>query len=751
MKSSEMSHFKKQQKLLEKYFSQIKNNNQIVLSYQEFLNEVSKNPRLHLRNIFQFFADMVNTYVPEGVDEYPESEESVGFLQYDMRKLLEEDVDEPFFADRLLANRFMKLIDGLQTGGYRNQIYLIEGPAGSGKSTFLNNLLKKLELYTRSEQGKLFATQWKIPLSTLVSTDAEKTRGADLIFSCPHNDHPILFIPRHMRMDFLKELITDKEFFSHIEEDSAYKWLRQAESCPICKSIFDHLLPLVSNPLDVFNFIQAKPRFFDRSMGHGIVVWNPGDKSIDRFFHNARIEEALNELFKSDVVSYKYSDYAFSNNGVYVLMDIKENNINRFLNLHGIISDGIHKVENLEEHILSLFVGIINPEDKKHFENIQSFQDRIVTLNISYVLDFKTEVKIYENKFGEHIKSLFLPRVLDNFARVIISTRMDTEMSVMRNWLTSVDYYTKFIDKNLLLLRMELYRGNIPSWIRREDEQRFTRKIRLNLLEQAEKEGKKGISGRLSLVLFSDFLQQFADEPFITMTMLRQFFAAQPEKIASTIPPGFIDDLTKIYEINILQEVREAMYEPNEQKIKNEIADYLFSLTLDEGEEFTSPYTGDQLKASEDWWKTIEVYLYGENAQYSSIRKDIRSEFVAKTVAQEIKLQNKPLEETELFQKLYASYVQNLQKNSLEPFVKNENYKRALQDFDKPEFSSYDEKIQKSITNLIRKLTRYYRSYYKERYNVQDLSDVEIERRALFIARYVIEKDLQVKYKNILS
>jgi len=252
-------------------------------------------------------------------------------------------------------------------------------------------------------------------------------------------------------------------------------------------------------------------------------------------------------------------------------------------------------------------------------------------------------------------------------------------------------------------------------------------------------------------VLFSDFLQQFADEPFITMTMLRQFFAAQPEKIASTIPPGFIDDLTKIYEINILQEVREAMYEPNEQKIKNEIADYLFSLTLDEGEEFTSPYTGDQLKASEDWWKTIEVYLYGKNAQYSSIRKDIRSEFVAKTVAQEVKLQNKPLEETELFQKLYTSYVQNIQKNSLEPFVKNENYKRALQDFDKPEFSSYDEKIQKSITNLIRKLTSYYRSYYKERYNVQDLSDEEITRRALFIARYVIEKDLQVKYKNILS
>jgi len=56
---------------------------------------------------------------------------------------------------------------------------------------------------------------------------------------------------------------------------------------------------------------------------------------------------------------------ALTNNGIYALMDIKDNNITRLLSLHGIISDGVHKVEHIEEKINTLFLGLVNPEDKK--------------------------------------------------------------------------------------------------------------------------------------------------------------------------------------------------------------------------------------------------------------------------------------------------------------------------------------------------------------------------------------------------
>lgn len=734
--------------ILKKYFINEKIDSQVILTYNDFLNEVANAPRIHLRNIFQYFHDMVRTFVPEGKDEYPETPDSVGFLYYDMHKLLEEGVDEPFFADRLFANRFMKLIDGLQTGGYRNQIYLIEGPAGSGKSTFLNNLLKKLQDYSRLPQGTIYTTLWKIRFSILEGNEKSKTSRYqdEYVFACPHNDHPILFIPPETRIEFLESLIGNGQRLSDILTQTSYKWLLKAQPCPICKTIFDQFVLYLENPMDVFTMIHARPMIFDRSIGKGIVVWNPGDKSIETYFRNSRVEEALNRFFKSDEVSFKYSDYAFSNNGIHVLMDVKENNVHRFLNLHGIISDGIHKVENLEERILSLFVGIINPEDREHFEKIPSFQDRIVSLQVSYVLDYQTEVKIFENKFGKNIKKKFLPRVLDNFAKIIVSTRLSTDMDVLRKWLKSVDYYTQFIDKNLLLLRMELYRGNIPRWLRHEDEKNFTRNIRLQILNQAEKEGKTGISGRQSLVLCSDLLQRYEDEPFITMDMIKEFFQSQPERIRSLIPPAFIDDLIKIYEINILQEVRQAMFEPNETKIKNEIADYLFSLTLDQNEEFISPYTGEQIVITEDWWNGIEIFIYGHNASFSSMRNDVRKEFISKTLAQEMKLQNKTLFETELFDKLYQNYMLNLQKNSLEPFAKNENYRRALFDYQQPDFNTYDEKVRKSIQHLVEKLYRFYYVDHKPGFEISEEQGIQ---RALYIARYVVEKDLPGKYKNL--
>ena len=104
------------------------------------------------------------------------------------------------------------------------------------------------------------------------------------------------------------------------------------------------------------------------------------------------IQTLLNNLLKSDEVRYIYSHLANTNNGVYALMDIKENNIKRLVDLHGIISDGVHKVEMAEERIKSMFVGLVNPEDKIHYENVKSFQDRIVHINIPYVLDYETEV-----------------------------------------------------------------------------------------------------------------------------------------------------------------------------------------------------------------------------------------------------------------------------------------------------------------------------------------------------------------------
>ncbi|MFH2095480.1 MAG: hypothetical protein ABIJ16_07240 [Bacteroidota bacterium] len=94
----------------------------LPISFNDFLYITSKNPEHVFRNIFQLFYDMIQHYVGEGADEYPITEDSVGFIEYDCSRLFQHNCDDPFFADRLFANRFMNLVEGFKKGVQNNRI-----------------------------------------------------------------------------------------------------------------------------------------------------------------------------------------------------------------------------------------------------------------------------------------------------------------------------------------------------------------------------------------------------------------------------------------------------------------------------------------------------------------------------------------------------------------------------------------------------------------------------------------------------
>ena len=87
-----------------------------AVPFEEFLKDVQKSPASMIRNVFQVFHDMFVEYVGEGLDEYPNDPESIQYVSYDCSRLLVEDADHPFFADRLFANRLVKIVRALRSG-----------------------------------------------------------------------------------------------------------------------------------------------------------------------------------------------------------------------------------------------------------------------------------------------------------------------------------------------------------------------------------------------------------------------------------------------------------------------------------------------------------------------------------------------------------------------------------------------------------------------------------------------------------
>ncbi len=741
-------------------------NHSKMIPFEDFLQVVQDNPVDTIRNVFQVFYDLFKAYVEKGDDEYPNDPESIQYVNYDCSRLFVENADHPFFADRLFANRLVNHVEALRVGAQQNKIYIFDGPHGCGKSTFLNNLLKRFEEYANAETGTRYETVWRLDSRLLPQKRSNETISilenlfqmqqnsnleqfkkvhsmalpeADANYvevPCPCHDHPLLLIPKSQRRGFLDDLFENNEFKHTLFTDKAYEWVFRDVPCTICGSLYESLLTRLKDPAKVFELVHAVPYTFNRRLGRGISVFSPGDKPVKKLIYtNEYLQREINRLFSdSNLVQYIYSLYAKTNNGIYALMDIKSHNIERLIELHNIISEGLHKVEDIEENVNSLFLALMNPEDKKNIKEFQSFSDRIVYINIPYVLDLNTEVKIYRNIFGSKIDGSFLPRVLHNFARVIISSRLNLRSEAMLEWIQKPEGYTRYCDKNLQLLKMEIYTGHIPGWLSEEDRKRLTAKRRRRIIGESENEGRQGISGRDSIKIFNAFYTTYAkSDEFINMAMLCKFFHGQKE-LKTFIPEGFLNSLLLMYDFSILQEVKESLYYYNEEQIHREILHYIFAINFDPGTVETCVFTGEKLHITEDLLDEFERKILGkklEKAKLLAFRSETQKEYTSQTLTQEIMVSGTSATETNLVKSLKERYEYNLKETVLDPFLKNENFRRAIKDFNKEDFKTYDKKIRADVTFLINNLmTRY-------RYTDQG---------ARAVCMYVVDNDLARRF-----
>ncbi|MBT8338747.1 MAG: serine protein kinase PrkA, partial [Desulfatitalea sp.] len=252
---------------------------QVPIPFNAFLEQVTQRPAALIRNVFQFFHDMVKAYVGEGVDEYLDDPESIKYVDYDCTRLFVEDSDHPFFADRLFANRLIKQVESMRQGAQQNKIYIFDGPHGCGKSTFLNNLLTKFEEYANTEAGCRYETIWRINLSEVEGSavsdetfsileklfqlqeesrqeqyDRIKSRVMQknghhfLEIPCPSHDNPLLMIPKAQRRAFFDDLFENDAFKYTLFTDKEYEWVFSDAPCTICSSVFDVLLHRLRDP-----------------------------------------------------------------------------------------------------------------------------------------------------------------------------------------------------------------------------------------------------------------------------------------------------------------------------------------------------------------------------------------------------------------------------------------------------------------------------------------------------------------------
>jgi hypothetical protein len=353
------------------------------------------------------------------------------------------------------------------------------------------------------------------------------------------------------------------------------------------------------------------------------------------------------------------------------------------------------------------------------------------------VMDLNTEVEIYRNIFGKHIDTSFLPRVLHNFARVIISTRMNVKSDALLEWIGEPKKYGLYCDENLQLLKMEIYTGYIPNWLSEEDRKRLTAKRRRRIIAESENEGEHGISGRDAIKIFNEFFSTYAkSDKLIDMAVLYNFFFKSSKDLVKMIPKGLLDSLLRLYDYTILQEVKESLYYYNEKQISKDIQNYLFAINFEIGSTEICTYTDQKLEITEDFLEAIERQLLGSSVDHEKrlvFREYTQKKYTSNTLTQEMNVEGRRIGETSVFKELHDRYVHNLKEKALDPFLENENFRRAIKDYGEKDFKTYSKKIKQDVRYLMRNLGK------KFRYTEKGAKEVCI---------YVIDSDIARKFAN---
>jgi hypothetical protein len=200
------------------------------------------------------------------------------------------------------------------------------------------------------------------------------------------------------------------------------------------------------------------------------------------------------------------------------------------------------------------------------------------------------------------------------------------------------------------------------------------------------------------------------------------------------IPSGFLDSLLRNYDYTILQEVKESLYYYNEEQISRDIQNYLFAVNFEPGAVETCTYTKERLEISEEFFEGLERRFLGPKADQDErhrFRKDTQKEYTSKTLTQEMIVEGKPVTTTHIYSNLHERYVYNLKEKVLDPFLENENFRRAIKDYGSEDYKTYDRKIREDVSYLITNLCKNFR------YTEQGAKEVCI---------YVIDNDLARKF-----
>jgi len=430
--------------------------------------------------------------------------------------------DELFGIDHVLA-QVMEFFRAAGNGSdAKKRLLLLWGPTSSGKSQFVTTLKKGLELFSRTESGRLFA-----------------------IDGCPMFENPLNAIPHSARKG-LKE-----EYGISIEGDL----------CPKCA------YRLQNEFGEDFWKIPVKRIFLSEMNRIGIGTFQPADKKsqsqseLTGSVNFAKLEEFGVE---SHPLAYNFDgELNISNRGVMEFIELLKVDPKFRYILLTLVQEKRIKTERFPLIYADLVpVGHSNETEFLKFrgdKTEEALHDRLWLIPFPYNLGVDNEVRIYEKlmKEADGFKNIHIaPHTLKIAAMFAILSRLEEPK-----------------DKSITILqKMHLYNG--------KDVDGFTKEDIKELQKSAEREGLDGVSPRYIINRLSACLAKHGATYITPISALRSIKEGLPTN--AKLDDEAVEKLENLVSLCVeeynkiaMNEVQKAFFVNFEYEINNLLENYL--------------------------------------------------------------------------------------------------------------------------------------------------------------------------------
>ncbi len=691
-----------------------------ILSFEEFMGRLEKNPLTFIRTTALYFKDLFEYYGRDENDNF---------------KLFQQSFPDsiPICGQHRAQKAIYENLINFCEEGFNNKFMLLVGPNGSSKTSIVKKLMLAAEAYSLTDEGTMYSFSWVFP----VESQVKGTLGLGRDYSSPgletfaHLDdveisailnselkeNPVLLIPKETRQILIDQYFeNDKNRLDTLRKSYLY----HGELSKKNQMIYDAMSKSYKGDhLAVLKHIRVERYNISRAHSSSAVTIEPQlhvDAKMQQITMDKRLA-ALPPSLQSLNLFQLQGEAVLANRGLLEFSDLLKRPLDAFKYLLMTMESKSINIQGMLIALDVLFMGTSNEIHLQAFKqhpDFNSFRGRMNFIRVPYLLSYTEEEKIYEDQIKNlDDRSTFEPYAIKALCLFAVLTRIRSSQEK--------HYKDKKIGKIIAHfnpLEKALYLGDtdLPERLNSDEKQTMTLS-RDDVFAEYDHdplyEGKFGISPREMKQIIYELSSEHKNITFIEVVeYLAKFIERKGEfEFLNISPQGnyhnphyFIKAAKDYCLSHFDRELRSSLGLIDDRSYEDYIAKYITHISaLIKGEKVKNDFTGK--------FETSDMYFIQEfenNIHLTEDAQTFRSHAISKLGAYALDNPGKKLIYTDVFpdimRRLKESFREE-QKKKIKKISKNLVYYEAeINGQAEKKSNIFTEENRQEIVNILENL-----------------------------------------------